>query len=47
MLIAVSLYFRHEAHQEPLSEVGSLSPTKSLMGFERETFQFDDNALTH
>ena len=33
-------YFRSKGHQEPLNEIGSLSPAKHLVGFEPGTFQF-------
>ena len=40
MLITAFVHVRPESHQEPYSEVGSLSPAKRLVGFEPGTFQF-------
>ena len=34
------LYFRPEGHEEPRSDVGSLSPAERLVGFEPGTFRF-------
>ena len=38
--------FLSEGHQEPRNDVVSLSLAAELVQFERETFQFDHNALT-
>ena len=40
MLITAFLPIRPEGHQEPRSEVGSLSPAERLVGFEPGTFRF-------
>ena len=34
------LHFQPKGHQEPHSEVGSLSPAECLVGFELGTFRF-------
>ena len=39
--------FPSEVHWEPVSKVGSLSPSERLVWFESGTFQFNYNALTH
>ena len=41
------LNFRPEGYLEPCIEVGSLCPTKCLVGFELGTFQIVLNALTN
>ena len=43
MLITCVLHIRHEGHREPRNEVGSLSRTERLVGFEPGT-DSDDNA---
>ena len=40
MFITCVLLIRPEGHQEPRSEVGSLSPAEHLVGFEPGTFRF-------
>ena len=40
VLITAFWLFRSEFHREPPNEVGLISPTKRLVGFERGTFQF-------
>ena len=40
MLITAFSHFQPEGHQEPHNEVGSLSLTTCLVGFEPGTFQF-------
>ena len=40
MLTTAFLHFRSERHREPHNEVGSLSPSKYLVGFEPGTFRF-------
>ena len=40
MLITAFYMFKHEGHREPHNEVGSLSPTECLVGFELGIFQF-------
>ena len=40
MLITCVLHIRPEGHQEPRSEVRSLSPAKRLVRFEPRTFRF-------
>ena len=38
ILITTFLHVRPESHREPRNKVGSLSPTKRLLGFEPGTF---------
>ena len=40
MLIACILHIRREGYRNPHSEVGSLGPADSLVGFEPGTFRF-------
>ena len=40
MLITAFVQVGPEGHQEPLNEVGSLSPAECLAGFEPGAFQF-------
>ena len=40
MLITAFVHIRPKGYREPRNEVGSLSPTEQLAGFERGTFRF-------
>lgn len=45
MLITIFVKFRSEVHRGARNEVGTLSPTEPLAGFELRTFQFLSHCL--
>lgn len=45
MLLTALVKFQPKGHREPRTEVGSFSPTKQLVGFEPDTFQFLSHRL--